>query len=127
MFVLLCPTCFGHQTDHHQGLTVPRSATYSPYVVFCTTLSWRVACFLPTLLFVPLHFPLGCLLRYVRCTLFLKSLKLYLHYSALHVSDTTVPIIRSFSVAHAVSGPYDLLYQMVAIVLCSFCLVFLYS
>jgi hypothetical protein len=29
----------------------------------------------------------------------------YLHYSTLHVSDTTVSIIRSFSAAHAVSGP----------------------
>ena len=29
----------------------------------------------------------------------------YLHYSALHVSDTTVSIIRSFSAVHAVSGP----------------------
>jgi len=28
----------------------------------------------------------------------------YLHYSTLHVSDTTVSIIRSFSAAHAVSG-----------------------
>jgi len=35
----------------------------------------------------------------------LKSLKFYLHYSALHVSETTVSIIRSFSAAHAVSGP----------------------
>ena len=35
----------------------------------------------------------------------LKSLKFYLHYSALHVLDTTVSIIRSFSAAHAVSGP----------------------
>jgi len=35
----------------------------------------------------------------------LKSLKLYLHYSTLHVSDTTVPIIRSSSAAHVVSGP----------------------
>jgi len=35
----------------------------------------------------------------------LKSLKLYLHYSALHISDTIVPIIRSFSAAHAISGP----------------------
>ena len=35
----------------------------------------------------------------------LKSLKFYLHYSALHVSDTIVSIIRSFSAAHAVSGP----------------------
>ena len=36
----------------------------------------------------------------------LKILKIfYLHYSALHVSDTTVSIIRSFSAAHAVSGP----------------------
>ena len=35
----------------------------------------------------------------------LKSLKFYLHYSAPHVSDTTVTIIRSFSAAHAVSGP----------------------
>ena len=34
----------------------------------------------------------------------LKSLKFCLYYSALHVSDTTVSIIRSFSVAHAVSG-----------------------
>ena len=37
----------------------------------------------------------------------LKTLKIfYLHYSALHVSDTIVSIIRSFSAAHAVSGPY---------------------
>ena len=35
----------------------------------------------------------------------LKSLKFYLHYSALHVSDTIVSIIRSFSAAHAVFGP----------------------
>jgi len=35
----------------------------------------------------------------------LKSLKFYLHYSAPHVSDTIVSIIRSFSAAHAVSGP----------------------
>ena len=35
----------------------------------------------------------------------LKSLKFYLHYSALHVSDTIVSIIRSFSAAHVVSGP----------------------
>ena len=35
----------------------------------------------------------------------LKSLKFYLHYSALHVSDIIVSIIRSFSAAHAVSGP----------------------
>ena len=35
----------------------------------------------------------------------LKSLKFYLHYSALHVSDTIVAIIRSFSAAHAGSGP----------------------
>ena len=35
----------------------------------------------------------------------LKSLKFYLHYSALHVSDTILSIIRSFSAAHAVSGP----------------------
>ena len=35
----------------------------------------------------------------------LKYLKFYLHYSALHVSDTIVSIIRSFSAAHAVSGP----------------------
>ena len=35
----------------------------------------------------------------------LKSLKFYLHYSALRVSDTIVSIIRSFSAAHAVSGP----------------------
>ena len=34
-----------------------------------------------------------------------KILKFYLHYSALHVSDTIVSIIRSFSTAHAVSGP----------------------
>ena len=38
----------------------------------------------------------------------LKSLKFYLHYSAVHVSDTIVSIIRSFSAAHAVSGPYQL-------------------
>jgi len=38
----------------------------------------------------------------------LKSLKFYLHYSALHVSDTIASIIRSFSAAHAVSGPYQL-------------------
>jgi len=36
---------------------------------------------------------------------FLKSLKLYLHYSGLHVSDTIVSIIRSFSAEHAVSVP----------------------
>jgi len=35
----------------------------------------------------------------------LKTLKFYLHYSAQHVSDTIVSIIRSFSAAHAVSGP----------------------
>ena len=36
----------------------------------------------------------------------LKILKFfYLHYSTLHVSDTLVSIIRSFSAAHAVSGP----------------------
>jgi len=34
----------------------------------------------------------------------LKSLKCYLHYSALHVLDTIVSIIRS-SAANAVSGP----------------------
>ena len=34
-----------------------------------------------------------------------KILKFYLHYSGLHVSDTIVSIIRSFSAAHAVSGP----------------------
>jgi len=33
-----------------------------------------------------------------------KSLKIYLHYSALHVSDIIMSIIRSFSAAHAVSG-----------------------
>jgi len=39
----------------------------------------------------------------------LKILKIfYLHYSALHVSDTIVSIIRSFSTAHAVYGPYQL-------------------
>jgi len=39
----------------------------------------------------------------------LKSLNFfYLHYSVLHVSDTIVSIIRSFSAAHAVSGPYQL-------------------
>ena len=38
----------------------------------------------------------------------LKILKIYLHYSALHVSDTIVSIIRSFSAAHAVSGAYQL-------------------
>ena len=32
-----------------------------------------------------------------------KILKIYLHYSALHVSDTIVSIIRSFSAAHAVT------------------------
>jgi len=35
----------------------------------------------------------------------LKALKFYLYYSALHVSDTIVSIIRSFSTAHALSGP----------------------
>ena len=36
----------------------------------------------------------------------LKILKIfYLHYSSLHVSGTIVSIIRSFSAAHAVSGP----------------------
>jgi len=36
----------------------------------------------------------------------LKILKIfYLHYSTVHVSDTTVSIIRSFSAAHTVSGP----------------------
>jgi len=35
----------------------------------------------------------------------LKSLKFCLHYSALHVSDNIVSIIRSFLPAHAVSGP----------------------
>jgi len=35
----------------------------------------------------------------------LKSLKFYLHYSAVHVLDTIVFIIRSLSAAHAVSGP----------------------
>jgi len=39
-----------------------------------------------------------------RCTCF-KILKIYLHYSAVHVSDTIVSIIKSFSAAHAVSGP----------------------
>jgi len=42
-----------------------------------------------------------------RFTLFLKIL-IFLHYSALHVSDTVVSIIRSFPAAHAVSGPYQL-------------------
>ena len=35
----------------------------------------------------------------------LKSLKMYLRYSALHVSDIIASIIRSFSAAHALSGP----------------------
>ena len=34
-----CPTCFGHQTDHHQGLNVSHSATCSPYVVFLHNLT----------------------------------------------------------------------------------------
>ena len=34
----------------------------------------------------------------------LKPLKFYLHYSALHVSDTILSIIRSFAAAHAISG-----------------------
>jgi len=37
----------------------------------------------------------------------LKSLKMYLHYSALHVSDTIVSIIRNFWAAHAVSGGHN--------------------
>ena len=51
----------------------------------------------------------------------LKILKtFYLHYSALHVSETTVPIIRSFSAAHAVSGP---VWCLVRCVLQSCCVV----
>src|SRR5215475_5448823 len=50
----------------------------------------------------------------------LKSLKFYLHYSALHVSDTIVSIIRSFSAAHAVSGP---VWCLVRCVLQSCCVV----
>ena len=50
----------------------------------------------------------------------LKSLKYYLHYSALHVSDTIVSIIRSFSAAHAVSGP---VWCLVSCVLQSCCVV----
>ena len=50
----------------------------------------------------------------------LKSLKFYLHYSAPHVSDTTVTIIRSFSAAHAVSGP---VWCLVRCVLQSCCVV----
>ena len=50
----------------------------------------------------------------------LKILKIYLHYSALHVSDTIVPIIRSFSAAHAVSGP---VWCLVRCVLQSCCVV----
>jgi len=38
----------------------------------------------------------------------LKPLKFYLYYSALHASDTIVSTIKSFSAAHAVSGPYQL-------------------
>jgi hypothetical protein len=33
------PTCFGHDTDHTQGLSVPRTATCSPYVVFLLNLT----------------------------------------------------------------------------------------
>jgi len=50
----------------------------------------------------------------------LKSLKFYLRYSALHVSDTIVSIIRSFSAAHAVSGP---VWCLVRCVLQSCCVV----
>ena len=50
----------------------------------------------------------------------LKILKIYLHYSALHVSDTIVSIIRSFSAAHAVSGP---VWCLVLCVLQSCCVV----
>ena len=51
----------------------------------------------------------------------LKILKIfYLHYSAPHVSDTIVPIIRSFSAAHAVSGP---VWYLVRCVLQSCCVV----
>ena len=50
----------------------------------------------------------------------LKFLKFYLHYSTLHVSDTTVSIIRSFSAAHAVSGP---VWYLVRCVLQSCCIV----
>ena len=50
----------------------------------------------------------------------LKSLKFYLHYSALHVSDTIVSIIRSFSAAHAVSCP---VWCLVRCVLQSCCVV----
>ena len=50
----------------------------------------------------------------------LKSLKCYLHYSAVHVSDTIVSIIRSFSAAHAVSGP---VWCLVRCVLQSCCVV----
>jgi len=50
----------------------------------------------------------------------LKSLKFYLHYSALHVSDTIVSLIRSFSAAHAVSGP---VWCLVRCVLQSCCVV----
>ena len=37
----------------------------------------------------------------------LKSLK-FIYIIPLYVSDTIVSIIRSFSAAHAVSGPYQL-------------------
>jgi hypothetical protein len=33
------PTCFGHVTDHPQGLNVSRTATCSPYVVFLHNLT----------------------------------------------------------------------------------------
>ena len=49
-----------------------------------------------------------------------KNLKIYLHCSALHVSDTTVSIIRSFSAAHAVSAP---VWRLVHCVLQSCCVV----
>jgi len=50
-----------------------------------------------------------------------KILKIYLHYSALHVSDTIVSIIRNFSAAHAVSGPVWCLVRCPPVLLCCNC------
>ena len=52
--------------------------------------------------------PVWCLVRCVLQSCYVVTVtthQIYLHYSALHVSDTTVSIIRSFSAAHAVFGP----------------------
>jgi len=64
---------------------------------------------------VPINYKNTCCLQICHYVHFIittnylfKIFKIYLHYSALHVSDTVVSIIRSISAAHAVSGPYQL-------------------